>query len=95
MKKNYTLSDEIDFGKYKGDKISDIIERNIDYISWLKANVNSFTLDKKAEQAYKKANKIHTSNSTAYTSSYRTRNTAYPELGEERDMCDYFGVPNM
>lgn len=48
----YSLEDDLDFGKYRGQTIQDTIMENVDYISWLIDNINGFELDNQAYQVY-------------------------------------------
>ena len=52
--KYYELKDIMPFGKYKGHSIHSIIEADIEYVEWLKKNVNDFELAEDAEKLYKK-----------------------------------------
>lgn len=51
------------FGKYNGETIENIIERDINYIIWLLKNINDFELDKFGYlKIIKNRNKILASN---------------------------------
>jgi hypothetical protein len=41
----YTLGREMNFGKYKGKKIIDVIQKDLDYIGWCVTNIKDFALD--------------------------------------------------
>lgn len=46
--KLYSLDMEIIFGKYKGDAIWKIIDRDPGYVTWCLTNIDGFTLDETA-----------------------------------------------
>jgi hypothetical protein len=39
----YTLNDVMDFGKYEGETIGDIIDRDHDYMDWVRIPMKSAT----------------------------------------------------
>lgn len=41
------------FGKYKGLKVSDVIEANVSYVRWCLENVKGFELDGSLEEKYR------------------------------------------
>ena len=48
----YSLDDRIDFGKYKGDTIREIIDDDSVYIEWALSEVGGFDLDEEATRYY-------------------------------------------
>jgi hypothetical protein len=44
MLHNYDINDKIDFGKYKGLLIKDIIDKHISYIDWAYMHIKNFHL---------------------------------------------------
>lgn len=47
--KVYGLNSVLEFGKYKGQTIKQVLEQNVDYITWCLENINHFALDEEAE----------------------------------------------
>ena len=48
----YSVDDEIDFGEYKGQTIRDILNKNINRITWYINHVETFLLDDEFIDAY-------------------------------------------
>lgn len=52
--KYYGLKDVLSFGKYRGQQVCDVIDLDINYITWCLDNIPTFKLSKDAEEAYNK-----------------------------------------
>jgi uncharacterized protein (DUF3820 family) len=48
----FDLDEEMPFGKYRGKLLADILNDNIDYITWLLENIKNFHLSEHAEAVY-------------------------------------------
>ena len=42
--KQYTLSDQLTFGKYRGMTIQEVMQKDADYIEWCKKNIGEFVV---------------------------------------------------
>lgn len=42
--KQYTLSDYLTFGKYRGMSINEVLQKDADYIEWCKKKVDGFVI---------------------------------------------------
>ena len=51
-KKKYSLFDQIDFGKYKGVCIRDLIDRDLGYIQWCVEEKNIFEMNHEAKNYF-------------------------------------------
>ena len=51
-KKKYSLVDQIDFGKYKGMCIRNLIDRDFGYIQWCVEEKNIFEMDQEAKNYF-------------------------------------------
>jgi hypothetical protein len=51
----YKLTNKIQFGKYKGDTIAEILAKVPQYIEWCLDEVKGFSLDDKAYEVYEEA----------------------------------------
>lgn len=49
MNEPYGLYQSLQFGKYKGEQVQDIIEKDPDYIRWCLDNIDWFGLTKEAK----------------------------------------------
>lgn len=51
----YDLDTELNFGKYKGHTVEDILTRDPEYLLWLLENVDRFEVDKALQDAIMRA----------------------------------------
>lgn len=47
--KNLKLEDKLDFGKYEGYTVKELIKKDPDYLAWACDNIDWFNLDQEAE----------------------------------------------
>ena len=69
------------FGKYKGRKISDIIEEDWEYIKWCKRNVKDFKLNSEATKAYTNSKRWRSGNSETSEGYYQDQFQEAEERG--------------
>lgn len=50
--KTYYLSETIPFGKYKNTKLIDIMNKDLDYVTWALGNISEFALASTAKELY-------------------------------------------
>lgn len=51
-KKIYSLVDRIDFGKYKGLCLKDLIDKDLKYVQWCTKEKNIFEMDQEAKSYF-------------------------------------------
>lgn len=57
--KMYNLKTRLDFGKYKGDTVDDVITNDPQYLEWCLENVDGFCLTKSAKHELELALEVY------------------------------------